>query len=434
MQKLNVLVGISALAAASLSSAQVTVWVDFTSDIHGLVADVPNGKADWIDELDKATSLAGVTTFSASERTDIQDEIISQLGTMYLFAYDITFTTTMPSSGPFDAIAFGKKSFGFSSLGIAPNDPMNIASGQVAAVATGNFDFILDEFDGSDFRSDQIFQISTALAGTGAHELGHTFGLNHHHAYSDPSITPATYAATGGEQNTNIMATASTGLDELGREALRALGPWEMAMLDFAGGATAAYPTGFDHQKLVTDPVEIMLAEVGPPDVPASLMGAMPIPLTPGETSGMMLAMVAGDLDGSAADADMYKIFVPTPSLLTAELFSDNRFAGPFDFDTRLHLFDGMGGLIAMNDDVFHEGDVFGAVTYQQDDSFLLNIPLMPGVYHLLVDGSPMPSIAPGADDAYWLAIGVSPYPIPEPASLGLLGLSAVTMLRRTRR
>lgn len=440
MKKSCWIAGIGVLALASISSAQVTVWVDFTSDIHNAFGGGPNGTADWIDELNKATGIAGVTTFTPSERADIETEILLQLATIY-FDYDVTFTTTMPVSGEFDAIAYGKTSFGFGSYGIAPNDVANIEAGHVAGVATGNFDDLIDEFDGVDSRALQMSQLSTALAGTGAHELGHTFGLNHHHSYSDPSIIPTTlsplaYGPTGGVQNSNIMATASTGIEETEREVLRAFSPWEMAMLDFAGGATAAYPVGYDHQSVVSSPVELFLAEGGttppfiPPDVPAIPALAPVVPFTPGETSGMLLAMLAADMD-APGDADMYKFFVPTPSLLTAEVFSDNRFASPFDFDTLLALLDAGGAMITANDDVLHEGDAFNAVTFQQDDSFLLNIPLMPGMYHLLVHSSPAPSIPFGVGDAYWLAIGLSP--IPEPGFLSLMGLAGMAGLRRRR-
>jgi hypothetical protein len=415
---------------ASVARAQVTVWVDFTSDAHDAAGGASNGIADWIDELDKASASAGVTTFSLAERGSIETEILSQLGTIWS-AYDVTFTTAMPTTGPFDAIAFGKSSFGFGALGIAPSDPANISSGQVASVATGNFDFIIDEFTGSDLRSTQIAQLSTALAGTGAHELGHSFGLFHHHAYSDSSITPPTYGATGGAQNKYIIATGATGLTEAGREVLRTFSPWEKALLDMAGGASAAYPT-LDNQKLVASPVSIFLMEDGPFDAGATPLTSLPIALTAGATSGSKLALVAGDLDGSPGDADMFKFVVEEPGLLSAEVFSHNRFAAPFDFDSILLLMDASGALITMNDDVFYDADVFGAVTFQQDDSFLLNIPVSPGVYHLLVHASPASSIPPGVGDAYWLAVGVAP--IPEPAGLAVLALAGGLALRPRRR
>lgn len=432
-------VALLALSAAALvmlpanwCQAQVTVWVDFTSDIHsGGAGESPNGIADWIDELGKLTTSAGVTVFSAAERSTMEADILSQLGVIYA-DYDVTFTTTMPASGVFDAIAYGKNSFGFGSLGDAPSDPGNIASSQVGGIATGNFDFIIDEFDGLDSRSLQMSQLATALAGSGAHELGHTFGLMHQHAYSDPSIMPMPHASTGGAQNKYIMATGPTGLDETGREVLRSFSPWEKAVLDIAGGAAAGYP-GFDNQKLVTSPILIDLSEEGPVDAGSTPLTAKPIALLPGETSGMDLALIAGDLDGFEGDMDMYKLLVPTPGMLTAEIFSTNRFGVPDNFDAFLALM-GPVGPMGTSDDVHFDGDAYGIGTFRENDPFLVNIPLMfPGEYYLLVHASPTPSIPvdPMATDYYWLMVGVTP--IPEPGSLGLLmaGAAALCFVRR---
>jgi hypothetical protein len=418
--------------SAAQGIAQVTVWVDFTSDLHNGLTGGPNGKPDWVDELDKATASAGVTTFTSVERSAIEGAVLAQLGTIYS-GYSVTFTTAMPGSGMFDAIAYGKNSFGFSSLGIAPVDPANIGSGQVGGIATGNFDFILDEFVGSASRSTQIAQISTALAGTGAHELGHTFGLMHHHAYSDPSITPASYAATGGVQNGYVIATADTGLTEAGREVLRTLSPWERAMLDLAGGASMAF-TGpsFAHQKLVSTPVPINLMEDGPFDAGGTIPTAMPVMFTTGESSGMSLALVAADLDGSAADTDVYGFMLTAPSRLTAEIFSSNRFASPFNFDAAFELLDSSGALIFANDDVLYDGDIYDAGVFQQNDPYLLNIPdLAPGAYFLRVHDSMAPSIPAAAGDAYWLMIGATT--IPEPAACSTICIAALLRRRRHR-
>ncbi len=411
----------------------MTVWVDFTSDMHsGGPGGSPNGIADWIDELGKVTASAGVTVFSPAERSAIESDILSQLGVIYA-DYDVTFTTTPPPPmGTFDAIAYGKNSFGFGSLGEADTDPANIASSQVGGIATGNFDFIIDEYAGLGSRPAQMSELATALAGSGAHELGHTFGLMHHHAYSDPSITPMTYAATAGAQNKYIMATGPTGLDETGRELLRSFSPWEKAMLDIAGGAAAGYP-GLDNQKLVSSPILIDLSEEGPLDAGSTPMTAKPIMFAPGETSGMDLALVAGDTDGGEGDMDMYKFLVTTPGTLTAEIFSTNRFGPPDHFDAFLALI-GPGGPMGPSDDVHFDGDVYGAGTFRENDPYLLNIPLMiPGEYFLMVHASPMPSVPvdPMATDFYWLMVGVQS--VPEPASLGLLvvGAAAMCFLRR---
>lgn len=426
-------IAISVLLVAMEARGQITVWVDFASDTHNGIGGGPNGIPDWVDELDKATAAAGVTTFSAAERATIESSIMSDLSTIYS-GYSITFTTAVPGSSPFDAIAFGATSFGFGSLGVAPLDVGNIASGQVASVAPGNFDFILDEFTGSGSRPAQIAQISTALAGTGAHELLHTLGGMHHHAYSNPGIHPATYGATGGLQNLHIMATGPTGLTEPGREVLRSLSPWERAMLDVTGGAAAAYPA-LDNQSAVSSPVLIDLTEDGPFDAGSSLVTAMPISFTPGETSGFDLALVAGDVD-MPGDVDLFSFLLGAPGTLTVEIFSENRFGPPFTVDSMLTLLDSTGTPILMKDDLFYLDDVFDAGTFQGNDPFLLNIPVVaPGVYFLSVTGSPMPSFPTSPGDAYWLMAGFRAAAIPEPGSgVVLLVLAgAVTACSRRR-
>ncbi len=413
--------------------AQITVWVDFASDTHNGVGGAPNGIPDWVDELDKATAAAGVTTFTPAERAIVEASIMSDLSTIYS-DYAISFTTTVPGGSPFDAIAYGATSFGFGSLGVAPLDVGNIASGQVASVATGNFDFILDEFSGSGSRPAQIAQISTALAGTGAHELLHSLGGMHHHAYSNPGIHPGTYGATGGLQNLHIMATGPTGLTETGREVLRSLSPWERAILDVTGGAAAAYPT-FDNQSAVSSPVTIDLTEDGAFDAGSSLITSMPISFTAGETSGFDLAFVAADID-MAGDVDVFKFFLGAPGTLMAEIFSENRFGPPFTVDTTLTLLDSTGTPMTMMDDLFYLDDVFDAGVFHENDPYLLNIPIVtPGMYFLAVAGSPMPSFPTTPGDAYWLMVGFNAASIPEPGiGIGLLVLAGVVAAGSRRR
>jgi hypothetical protein len=421
---------------SAVAGAQVIVWVDFTSDIHNGLGGGPNGKADWLDELDKCTTAAGVTAFAPAEVAVIEAGILADLAAIYA-GYTISFTTTVPGVGPFDAIAYGKTSFGFGALGTAPVDFGNIASGQVGGIASGNFGFILDEFTGSASRPTQIDQITRALAGTGAHELGHTLGLYHHHSYSNQGITPATYAGTGGLQNLHIMATGETGLTESGRETLRSLAPWERACLDAAGGAAAGFP-GFDNQKMVASPVLIDLSETGPGmDAGGTPATATTLSFTPGATSGFDLSFIAGDIDGGPGDVDVYRLFVTTPSFLMAEIFSERRFAAPFSVDLIMTLLDSMGTPLMTSDDLFYVGDTFGSGPFEGNDPYILNIPLAaPGVYYLAITGSPMPSLGlPAIGDTYWLLTGLAP--IPEPSTVALLllaGCSGGVMRRRAGR
>ncbi len=221
------------------------VHVDFVRDNHnGNGVAGANGIADWIEELDQATTDAGVAAFSPAERAIIQSNIVSHLNTTFA-GYTATFSTTVPAVDH-DAIYFGLE--GAAGLfGNAPLDIGNLFTGQVTNVVPRSFGTFIEA---PDPRANQIDEISLALAGTAAHELGHSLGLLHHHAYSNPGITPANYAATSGLQNNHIMATGSSGLTEVGRERLRTFSPFERVMFDIAGGARSVFG-GQDNNSIV---------------------------------------------------------------------------------------------------------------------------------------------------------------------------------------
>jgi hypothetical protein len=116
----------------------------------------------------------------------------------------------------------------------------------LAEIFPQEFDDIVDEFTGSapgPGRMPMIMQLGTALGGTAAHELGHTYGLYHWDSYGDPAIGPAGPGMFPGEyiisdsmsiQNSHIMATTETGLMEMGRESMRTLSRYSKAKLEIA--------------------------------------------------------------------------------------------------------------------------------------------------------------------------------------------------------
>jgi len=423
-------------AGPSPATAAVAVHLNFTADLHdGAGNAASNGTADWIDELNQMTTALGIAAFSPAERAGIEAEILSQVRTVYT-GYSVTFDTVPPETTPYDTIYVGYDNdtaeFPAGTLGFAYLDIANIFAGQTANVAPANFGFIIEV---DEPRSTQIAELATALAGTAAHELGHTFGLLHHDAYSDPGITPATYGDTGGLQNQYIMATGPTGLDEIGRETLRTFAPWEKAVFDVTGAAADVYTT-YANQSLVASPVPLDITEWGT-DAGSTLGTALPLSLNAGATSGFDLAFIAGDLEQTTADVDVYSLYVSSPGRLVAEAFSANL---PYEeinkFDVAIELLDPSGTVLASNDDLFYYGNLFNAGFKQQEDACLLNIPLAAaGTYYLRVAPSASPDLPAEAsvDNVYWLLTGVMLDVVPEPGALSLLALTGALGLAGRR-
>jgi hypothetical protein len=420
-----------ALLLPLAGGAALDVFLDFTTDAHDGAGTVgANGVADWQEELVELASSVGMAPFGSAERTQIENEILSQLSTIYA-EYEVNLTTTAPTSGDFDTIYMGfdddSAGLGGGVLGFAPVDIGNLFANQITNVIPANFGFILESFEPVAM---QIAELATALAGTAAHELGHSLGLLHHHAYSDSGITPATYGSTGGLQNQYVIATGSTGLGEAGREVLRSFSPWERALLDVAGSASPVF--GTDGPPITANPVTVDASEAGIPgfDAGGSIATALPLSFEEGATSGFDLAAVIGDLDGSSGDVDTFSLEATAAGTLVAEVFSDLRFAGGDDFDPFLELLDQSGTVLAANDSVFYSGNTYDSGSERSIDPFLLNIPLASaGTYYLRVSESSSPQLTGEAGNAYILLAGVNL--VPEPATLPVLLLAAAPLFLR---
>ncbi len=276
------------------------------------------------------------------------------------------------------------------------------------------------------------------LAGTAAHELGHSFGLLHHHAYSNAGITPANYASTGGLQNNHIIATGSTGLGETGRETIRDFSPFSKVMMDISGGAGVTF-AGQDNDSLVTGGITSDTSENGSfstlgTDAGSTIGTAQTMTLSTGPTSLMEIGFIEADLDTAGdTDIDVFKFTTSLPGTLLAHVYSTNLVYGSSrEFDAMLELLDSAGSVLASVDDMLYDGNVLGSGTNRDDDPFLVNIKLASaGDYYLRVssvDGGELGS-------NYWLVSGFSP--VPEPtgfAFLLLTGLAASLGSRRKRR
>ena len=175
------------VSCGSSARASIEVYLDFVS-------------GDFNARVDSALGRAS----TAAERTAIKAGIETNLGTMYS-GFAVSFGSSAPS-GVFTTLKFGVTGGG---LGVAEHiDYRNQDLTDTARIFTGNFGFIVE---GADPAAEQISELTMALSGTAAHELGHNLGLRHYDSYSDVSFDGSTAVATGGIQNTNVMATGSTG-------------------------------------------------------------------------------------------------------------------------------------------------------------------------------------------------------------------------------
>ena len=415
------------------------VFADFTADLHDGAGGATNGTADWIDNLLRATTAAGVSAFSTAERSTIESSILSKLDTMY-GSYDATFTTTQPG-GSHERINFGAYDGTAGNLGLAPLDFMNLYASTdtdedtAAKVFSNNFGIYIES---TDSRATQIAEFSASLAGTGGHELGHSVGLLHHHAYGDPGITPANYANTGDIQNDHIMATGSTGLSETGRETDRTFSTMSNLHLEAAGGANAVF--GTTGTALAATVLQQSNSDYGGTDTGDTTGTATALSLTSLPISGLNAAHTLGELDASD-DVDVYSFTINSAAQLYAQIWSDGRFANAFDFDGELRLFDTDGlTVLANNGDVRYDGNTFNSGTIRGYDSALVGIPLdSAGTYFLEVSnvGAIPGSGAANDGGLYSLIFGaddVSAVPEPSSLALGMLGTIVFGALRLRRR
>ncbi|HBS29127.1 MAG TPA: hypothetical protein DEB06_06670 [Phycisphaerales bacterium] len=380
--------------------------------------------ANWVTDLNNAAVAAGVPAFNLVERSTIEANIKASLELMYQ-DFDVSFSTASPG-GSFTTINFG--------AGAPPSpgvlgEANNLDFGNHLVVDTvrmylPSFPGFIENFEP---RAQQITEMSFALAGTAGHELFHSLGGEHNHAYGVAGISPLTYGATGGLQNPgSVMATGPSGLTELGREVQRSFNRWEKLILDIAGGFNAANG-GFGQTgtSLTTNPIQQSvhdrLADVG--STPAT---AQALTLATAEESGYRAAHTGGTLTPDG-DVDFFKFTVNSPGTVSIETFSTSLYND--SADTTLQLFDTDGVTsLAFNDDISFNGNTIFAGGQSQRDSWLLNIPInAAGTYFIKV----AQFAADGNVGDYSLLVGFDP--IPAPGAFALLAIGGLASARRRR-
>jgi hypothetical protein len=387
-------VGALVLAAAMVglpsSASALNVFLDYTS---------------FTDRLNQISGAIG------GQEATIKANIKIQLETAYS-DYSVTFHESNPG-GSFETLRFGNTS-GAGNLGVATGIDFFNKTADVADVFSANFNIFVE---GGEAIGTQVAELSTALAGTAAHELGHNLGLRHYDAFGDPGIGDGTTggdAATGGQQNAHIMATGSTGLSEAGRETQRTFSELSNIMLEHSdgmGGSGTIYAEGTNGNNL-----------------DGLLQSFDTI------SAGFKATVINGNLVVNN-DYDEYTFTGKTGERLLAKVVSaagnvgGAAFIGS-TFDSVLELRDSNNNLVLSQDDIYYGAtSVNSGGTSRTRDSMILNYVLnADDVYTLRVDNKN--SFDTGE---YGLIFGKDTQPIPEPSTLVLAftGLCGLAYLRR---
>lgn len=417
----------------------------------------------WKANLDLLMMDIGAAPIDPGELMALEGIIMDELGRIYS-DFDVTFSAA-PLLSPTNIIDF-TKAVGTSVLVSGPDLPKGIGdtdwlnrqffppgrSYQLAEVFPQEFDDIVTEFAGSmsGSRMPMILELGTALGGTAAHELGHTYGLHHWDAYGDPAIGPAGYGPFPGEsiiadsmsiQNSHIMATGETGLMAEGRESLRTLSRYSKAKLEIAADPSVTpeplVSTPFIHTLEVTSPHPI------PPFAQPLESAFLPI-------SGLHAVNVhaaglgAGPIGGTT---DFYVIRTTAAGLVSAEVISVGDY-GP-SVETTLKVYDAASFMpIHSADDLSFSGGmpsmIFSTTAPidtpffdgMEDDPLLLNMSLAAGDYliEVSIDFGGVHAGPPGSTALFYDLFITSENRftfIPEPTSLILVIIGSMSCFGR---
>ena len=373
---------------------------------------------DWIEELNAATSERGIANFTAAERQTMQTFIVNDLNRVYE-GTNLNFVTSQPA-GPHDTISMGATFFFPGVLGSAILDTGNRTSdnndGEPPEVYPRNYADVIDVSFGVS-REETVLGLANALAGTAAHELGHSFGMEHHFVYSNEGISPQNnnLLSTGGLQTQHLLNTQSTGsTNEIRRAGGRTLSPYSQVMVDVAGGSPYFQQfSEFDNPSLVDNPITADPAERLSGDAGDTNATAQTLSFQMGTLSKKLISFVEADLDGTTSDVDYFRLDVTVDSVLSSHVLSDQLRVNDLEFDPTLTLLDSNGTEIAFADDTNWDLNTFvvdqsvpnnGSDRSFAQDAALFNINLTPGTYFLKVTPAQVNIGQPAAvGDLYFL-------------------------------
>jgi hypothetical protein len=408
--------GLLLLLLSNGARADVVAWLDY---------------AGFESRLGELAARAGVAPFDAAEVAAMKAGIRSELQAAYA-PFRIDFTESAPA-GAREAVRFGATTDDFGVLGESRGvDYRNRVHNGAADVFTANFYGVVDEFSGRDDRAAQLDQLTTALAGTAARQLGIHLGLASSDAYSDIAyngfITPENEngkVVTDGVQNKHLMASGLTGLTEAARETPRTLSDRARVKLEYAEGLLPATPDS--------------VAEQAAPH--GTISTAQSLSLTQMSVTDLLAVNVVGGL-AAAGEEDVYRFEATAGTLLSADIMADSIFDQAVDATLYLYASDGET-LLGVNDDKRYQGDLFGILNLESADPVLLNIFLAKtGTYYLRVARTPfIGPDAPAAVGDYELLVTARPAApgdptpaAPEPGTLVLAALLAAALPLFARR
>ena len=384
------------VSCGSSARASIEVYLDFASGDFNARVDTALGRAS-----------------TAAERTAIRAGIETNLGTMYS-GYAVNFDSSAPA-GVYTTLNFGLTGSG---LGVADHiDYRNQDLTDTARIFTGNFGFIVES---GDPHAEQISELTMALSGTAAHELGHNLGLRHYDSYSDVSFDGTTPAPTGGIQNTNVMATGSTGLNEAGRETLRDFSPTSMAKLEIGDEMTAGSPLA---HAAISETAGAHSTAATAQDLDPSLDA---LPISGFEKGGNVIGILtANDL------SDFYSFTAEAGTEMWVNIVTD--IANDFDSVVDLYSSDGVT-VLESGDDIEYSSTHIGSGSTRSFGGAMYKLSLgYTGLYYLSITGFDREDV--GNYEMLLLLDSPDENLVPEPGSLAIWAtLAGVIGIRFRRR
>jgi hypothetical protein len=353
--------------------------------------------------------------------TTMRTDVANGMANMYR-GFDVTFTTSRPTTGPFTELIYDNAGLG----GVADEiDFRNLNPNNTAFIGTN--------FTGSGFAG-TVAQRTTYAINVGGHELGHTLGLRHYDSFGPigsgvlnantaanflPDFTGPTSA---NEFFFNTMSTPAIGgnasFDNFINSNDVALGDRSLAKLSFVDQGPVFAETTSNNNSIATAQMLDLGVITSPQQRPLGT-----------ENGGMDLAFRAAVVEGAisfASDVDFFAFDAFAGDLVSIELISRVLDRIVDDIDGELRVFDENGNTL----------DYYGQSAFNDDeiesfDPWILDL-LIPenGTYFVEVDNSTQ--FAPtdtGGYELYVYTYGA----IPEPGAFSVLGLCGLLFFRRRR-